>query len=60
VGASNSDIAAVLQLSRFKVARLLEQARASGLVRIELDYRGELDLDLSVRLRTAYGCATAL
>ncbi len=54
-GASKRDIAADLQLSRFKVARLLEQARASGLVRIELDYRGELDLDLSVRLRTAYG-----
>jgi DNA-binding transcriptional regulator LsrR (DeoR family) len=37
------------------VARLLDQARATGLVRIELDYRGELDLDLSVRLAEAYG-----
>jgi DNA-binding transcriptional regulator LsrR (DeoR family) len=54
-GASKSDIAADLGLSRFKVARLLEQARASGLVRIELDYRGGIDLDLSVRLGTAYG-----
>jgi len=44
-----------LQLSRFKVARLLKQARASRLVRIELNYRGELDLDLSVCLQTAYG-----
>jgi DNA-binding transcriptional regulator LsrR (DeoR family) len=54
-GAGKSAIAAELGLSRFKVARLLEQARASGLVRIELDYRGEIDLDLSVRLSSAYG-----
>jgi DNA-binding transcriptional regulator LsrR (DeoR family) len=54
-GASKSDIASELGLSRFKVARLLDDARATGLVRIELDYRGELDLDLSVRLGAAYG-----
>src|ERR687894_1755164 len=54
-GATKSDIAAELGLSRFKVARMLEWARATGLVRIELDTRGEIDLDLSVRLRTAYG-----
>jgi len=54
-GESKSDIAEQLGLSRFKVARLLEHARETGLVRIELDYRGELDLDLSVRLADAYG-----
>jgi DNA-binding transcriptional regulator LsrR (DeoR family) len=54
-GASKSDIATELGLSRFKVARLLEGARASGIVRIELDSRGEMNLDLSVRLRSAYG-----
>ena len=54
-GESKSDIAEQLGLSRFKVARLLDQARESGLVRIELDYRGELDLDLSVRLGDALG-----
>ena len=54
-GASKSDIAAELGLSRFKVARMLERARATGLVRIELDARGEINLDLSVRLRAAYG-----
>jgi DNA-binding transcriptional regulator LsrR (DeoR family) len=54
-GASKSDIAAETGLSRFKVARLLDHARATGLVRIELDYRGELDLDLSARLGSAYG-----
>jgi hypothetical protein len=54
-GETKSDIAAQLGLSRFKVARLLEQARAAGVVRIELDSPGEINLDLSVRLRTAYG-----
>jgi len=54
-GESKSDIAEQLGLSRFKVARLLDHARASGLVRIELDYRGEIDLDLSVRLGEALG-----
>jgi DNA-binding transcriptional regulator LsrR (DeoR family) len=54
-GASKSDIAAEVGLSRFKVARMLERARATGLVRIELDARGEIDLDLSVRLRAAHG-----
>ena len=54
-GANKSDIAAELDLSRFKVARLLEQARASGLVRIELDHSGDFDLDLSLRLQAAHG-----
>jgi DNA-binding transcriptional regulator LsrR (DeoR family) len=54
-GVSKSDIAAELGLSRFKVARLLERARATGIVRIELDAPGEIDLDLSVRLRSAHG-----
>lgn len=54
-GATKSDIAAELGLSRFKVARLLDQARATGVVRIELDSSGQINLDLSVRLSTAYG-----
>jgi DNA-binding transcriptional regulator LsrR (DeoR family) len=54
-GASKSDIAAELRMSRFKVARLLERARATGIVRIELDAREEINLDLSVRLRAAHG-----
>jgi DNA-binding transcriptional regulator LsrR (DeoR family) len=54
-GVSKSDIATELGLSRFKVARILDWARDTGLVRIELDTRGEIDLDLSVRLRAAYG-----
>jgi DNA-binding transcriptional regulator LsrR (DeoR family) len=54
-GASKSEIAAELGLSRFKVARMLDQARATGLVRIEFDYPAELDVDLSLRLQAAHG-----
>jgi DNA-binding transcriptional regulator LsrR (DeoR family) len=54
-GASKSDIAAELGVSRFKVARMLDWARATGLVRIELDTRGAINLDLSVQLRAAHG-----
>src|SRR3954447_18794383 len=54
-GVSKSDIATELGLSRFKVARMLDWARASGLVRIELITPGEINLDLSVELRAAHG-----
>jgi DNA-binding transcriptional regulator LsrR (DeoR family) len=54
-GASKSEIAAELSLSRFKVARLLDQARSSGLVRIEFDYRAGIDFELSARLQAAHG-----
>src|SRR3954462_11867582 len=54
-GASKSDIALELGISRFKVARLLDHARATGLVRIELHSPGEIDLDLSVGVKAAYG-----
>jgi DNA-binding transcriptional regulator LsrR (DeoR family) len=54
-GASKSEIAAEIGVSRFKVARMLDWALATGLVRIELDTRGEINLDLSVSLRAAHG-----
>jgi DNA-binding transcriptional regulator LsrR (DeoR family) len=54
-GESKSDIAAALGLSRFKVARLLDHALATGLVRIEIGSAGEIDLDLSVRVGDAFG-----
>jgi DNA-binding transcriptional regulator LsrR (DeoR family) len=59
-GASKSEIAVELGLSRFKVARMLDWARSSGLVRIELHYEGEIDLDLSVQLGTKYGLRRCL
>ncbi len=53
-GATKSDIAEELRISRFKVARLLDQARELGLVRIEIDYRGDLDLERTLALGAAY------
>jgi DNA-binding transcriptional regulator LsrR (DeoR family) len=53
-GRSKVDIAEEFGLSRFKVARLLDVARASGLVRIEIRHEGGIDVDLSARLRDRY------
>jgi DNA-binding transcriptional regulator LsrR (DeoR family) len=49
-GASKSEIAAELGVSRFKVARLLERARRDGIVRIDIDPVPELDLALADEL----------
>jgi len=46
-GASKSEIAVELGISRFKVARLLDRARRDGIVRIDIDPLPELDLDLA-------------
>lgn len=59
-GVSKSDIAAELGLSRFKVARTLDRARSSGLVRIEFHYDGEIDLALSVELSSKLGLRRCL
>ena len=58
-GMCKVEIAEHLGLSRFKVARLLEEARESGLVRIEIRHAGSVDVELSDRLQAAWGCATA-
>jgi DNA-binding transcriptional regulator LsrR (DeoR family) len=54
-GRSKVEIAQEFGLSRFKVARLLENARTSGLVRIEIGYPNGIDLELSARLQERYG-----
>lgn len=54
-GRSKVEIADEFQLSRFKVARLLDQARSSGMVRIEISYAGSIDVDLSARLQERLG-----
>jgi DNA-binding transcriptional regulator LsrR (DeoR family) len=59
-GRSKVEIADEFGMSRFKVARILDQALASGLVRIEIGLPAALDADLSDRLRTAYGLHHAL
>jgi DNA-binding transcriptional regulator LsrR (DeoR family) len=51
---SKIDIAEEFGVSRFKVARLLDAARETGLVRIEIRHEGEIDVDLSARLKDRY------
>lgn len=59
-GRSKVEIADELGISRFKVARLLEQALSTGLVRIEIGHPGSIDIDLSSRLRSHLGLHTAI
>jgi DNA-binding transcriptional regulator LsrR (DeoR family) len=59
-GRSKVEIADELDISRFKVARLLDQALATGLVRIEIGHPGSIDTDLSSRLRDQLGLRTAI
>src|SRR3954468_13015142 len=59
-GRSKLEIAEEFGLSRFKVARLLEAAQASGLVRIEIGHTGLIDVDLSARLQSAFGLRHAV
>ncbi|MDT4986761.1 MAG: hypothetical protein QOI74_855 [Micromonosporaceae bacterium] len=57
---SKVEIAEEFGLSRFKVARLLQTARASGLVRIDIGYPGAIDVGLSGRLQEAFGLRHAV
>src|SRR5215469_13681213 len=55
-GVSKVDIADQLGISRFRVARLLDSARESGMVRIEIGLPGgSLDTGLSAELCSALG-----
>jgi DNA-binding transcriptional regulator LsrR (DeoR family) len=54
-GRSKIDIADEFGLSRFKVARILDAALESGLVRIEIRSEGGIDVDLSTRLQDRFG-----
>src|SRR6266545_4716081 len=47
-------------MTRFKVARLLEVARTSGMVRITVVRAGSLELDLSEELRERFGLRHAV
>ncbi len=47
---SKTELAAAFRMSRFRVARLLEQARAEGIVRIEIEETGLVEEELSSRL----------
>ncbi len=59
-GISKSDIAQQMGLSRFKVARLLDRAVATGLVQIHIGWPGELDVALSTDVQERYGLRRVL
>jgi len=59
-GRSKVEIAGEFGLSRFKVARLIDEARASGLVRIEIGHKGLIDVDLSARIQDRFGLQHAV
>jgi DNA-binding transcriptional regulator LsrR (DeoR family) len=59
-GQSKQDIARDLGVTRFKVARLLEDARNRGVVHIEIAAPALVDPELSERLAAAYGLRHAI
>lgn len=59
-GVAKLDIAQEFGLSRFKVARILESARANGLVKVRFSLPVALELTLSDELRQAYSLRRAL
>jgi DNA-binding transcriptional regulator LsrR (DeoR family) len=59
-GKSKSDIAQEIGISRFRVARLLDAALESGLVRIHIESPSGVDANLSVRLQQRFGLKHAV
>lgn len=59
-GKTQDEIGALLDLSRFKVGRLLAQARADGIVRIEIVHPRARRLGLERQLRDRFGLAEAV
>lgn len=59
-GQQKSEIAADMGISRFKVARLLDEARASGRVHVHIDMPTGIDLDLGERLAQRFGLRNCL
>jgi DNA-binding transcriptional regulator LsrR (DeoR family) len=59
-GRTKKQIGDELGVSRFKVARLLDQALRDGIVKIEIDVPPAVDLDLSERLAGRFGLRQAV
>ena len=59
-GQSKSDIALRVGLSRFKVARLIDLALASGLVRIEIGWPGAIEVGLSAAMQERFQLTRAI
>jgi DNA-binding transcriptional regulator LsrR (DeoR family) len=59
-GRAKTEIADRFRISRFKVARLLQEARETGLVRIEIGAPGAIDVALSSELQERLGLQHAI
>jgi DNA-binding transcriptional regulator LsrR (DeoR family) len=59
-GNSKVEIAEELGVSRFRVARLLDEARASGTVKIEITAPTLIDAELSIALQQRFGLQHAV
>lgn len=59
-GRTKSELAEEFRLSRFKIARILEDAVASGIVQISVVLPAELDARLSAEVCAAFGLQRAL
>jgi DNA-binding transcriptional regulator LsrR (DeoR family) len=57
---SKKEIGDEFGISRFKVSRVLDRARETGLVRIEIGLPAAIDAELSDRLRRAFGLHYAI
>jgi DNA-binding transcriptional regulator LsrR (DeoR family) len=59
-GRSKIELATELGVSRFKVARMLDDAASQGIVHIEIRAPGPVDAELSLRLQKSYGLRRAV
>ncbi|MFF3464088.1 sugar-binding transcriptional regulator [Streptomyces sp. NPDC001984] len=59
-GKAKTEIADELGISRYKVARILDECREQGIVRIEIGVPTAVDSELSEQLRAAFGLQHAL
>lgn len=60
LGRQKNEIADDLGISRFKVARLLEDARAAGMVHISVDMPSDIDVELGERVAARWGIRRCL
>jgi DNA-binding transcriptional regulator LsrR (DeoR family) len=59
-GRTRIQISDELQLSRFKVARILEEALERGIVKIEISTPDSIDFELSLALKERFGLTRAI
>ncbi len=59
-GEPKNEIAEILGISRFRVARLLDRAREEGIVRIEVGLPGQQDAGLRLELEQRFGLHHAI